>query len=324
MKDELAKIKSALATKEVIAHLTHYYFSQGEIIAANGRMTAGVPFQHDMECLVPADRLDAFIANAPPEFKFKLINGDELSLTAPKLRARIKVLGAGEYQVARPEGDGYTPPENLLAAIKVLAPFVSKNATHPWSTGVFLKGDQAYATNNTVMARCEPTGYQGPNIIVPGWACDYLMERSEAPTEMYVTENSLSFIWSDASWMRTQLLAGEWPEICDSMIDGIDPPEAEIDPDLRAALKIASVFDGERIELQAGKIIAGSASSTLAEVDANITHGIGSIWNPQLLAPVLEIATKWNPDLYPNPVPWDGGSPDGGLIVEGIVMGRER
>lgn len=192
----------------VLPILNHLHIYEGRAQAGNGRYTVDVPCDLP-DCTVHADRLLAAWAacKAPPEVTTTDLN---LMVKAGRLRARVPLADHASYPRATPDlKSAYTAP-GVSALLRLLQPFVATDASRPWATSICLSGRFAYATNNVVMLRAPfPADIPHP-VNVPVAVFDAVTAKGE-PSALGWAENALTFYFEDTSWIKTLLIAGEWP-----------------------------------------------------------------------------------------------------------------
>ncbi|MCU6209446.1 hypothetical protein, partial [Enterobacter cloacae] len=79
--------------------------------------------------------------------------------------------------------------------------------------------------------------------VVPRMAIKELLRIKQAPTHISASKNSMTFHYADGCWLRTQLLALEWPNI-DTIIERTETGAKcyPIDPELFNCLEKIKPF----------------------------------------------------------------------------------
>ena len=321
MKAALDKVRKALSRldKSVSLHLTHYLVRDGMIHATDGRITAAAPFPYDGGTFaVMGEDFERVIDRMPT--RPTLTQGtDHIVLKCGRLRGTIQTLIQGSVQIDTPqEGSWEAMPPGFFKALERIRPFVSDNATHYWALCVCLGADRMLATTNVALAAAECEGLQGKGQMMPCWAVDYLLSRSETLIGIQLHENNCEFLWTDGSWMRTQLIGEQFPETASKLLDNWRQPEHAVTDAWRAAYRTVADMAEREIEIHADRILGRSGVSVIEHEIASPTpdkHPF-SKWDPRYLNPVIDAATHWSPALWPSPCYF------GGEGIRGIVMGR--
>ena len=305
LRKAITQVASAVAKKDVIPLLTHYYFARKEIIASDGRITACAPCDalNGIECLVSADQVNALMLRLVDPIDIKQTE-NVLTMASGRYRGRVETLSDEDYHFTKPEGKRADLSESFFDALKVLRKFVSEDATHMWSVCVALRGKYMMASNNKSLAVMQhKMDYTGEECLIPVWAIDFILERTEGLTEFSVGGGAMSFYWTDGSWMRAQLVAGTFPSIAEKMLKEFKKPDFELTAEWRESFEYVSAFGADRIEFHAQQMLGKNQLTTAdAEAETPVPQDKDcSIWNPKVLAPVIECATHWSPENWPNP-----------------------
>lgn len=223
--------------------------------AGNGRYILDVPT--DLPPMTtPADKLLAALraCKAVPRLE---IDGPNLLVKSGRMRVKLPLLESGSYPVATPD----EARDSLLGAIGPLLarllPFVASDASRPWATSVCLRNGFAYATNNVVIARL-PFPFPHPESVnVPAVTVKAIVDNPE-PERLGYSEGSLSLFYPDGTWLKTQLVQGDWPtEQVDSMFKApVDWVAA--DEQLKGLLDTAAKLADDRhpVVTLAGDVVA--------------------------------------------------------------------
>lgn len=320
MKNAVRWVKDALATKDMVHHMTHYLIKGGMIHASDGRMVAAHPFDFDEDFLVPGEKFEKVLLAMPVDTPELVLKEGVLHVSHGRFKSRISTIAPDLWPMGLEfEGD-FTPlAPGLLEAVARVRPFVSENATQQWATGVGLVPGFVYATNNVVIARAEVPDFDG-NVLVPGWAADFILARREGITGYAVTSNSIVFQWEGGGWMKSVIINGTFPDKAGGMIDTAKPAKTAITPEWRATFnRLAALVDEDELHLGQTLMHGSSGDELQAEDEASTPTPKGeeaSIWNPKFLQPVIDASTHWNPAAWPEPSRFKGEG------IEGIILGR--
>ncbi len=328
MTDLLERVKwitDAIASQDLGLHgLSSYLLRNGNIHANDGRMVVGTPFPFTgPEVLVPAEQFEKVLINKPDgEFSWEF-EADRLVLKRGRFKGRIKTMPLDAWVMPTDLPTGLTPiPDEFVESLESLLPFVSENATKPWATCVGIIGEYMYASNNIAVARVHcPTYLEVHEFLLPRWVIEFIVKRAEGLTAWLADETKVTFLWEDGSWMRSSLIVDQFPPvqaILDKFFQG--DVDVEITSEWRKTVRrIAKIADDAIIRFRVDEC-AGSTGEVLAIEDgagAPVPDGLTeTVWDLRYLDGVLEVATHWNPRVYPKPAPWRGPG------IEGVLMGR--
>lgn len=310
------KIRGAVATKDIIPDLTYYFISNGFIHASNGHITAAAPCPDDREYIVPASMFEKFLKAA--EQPKITVTEDGVKITSKSFRGNIQKIEKISVSYHRPEGKRVEVDASFVAGLRKIRPFVSENATQPWAAAVHVNDNKLYATNNVVLARVDigATNFHGA---LPVLAIDFILNRQEKLVALSgIDDQNISFFWEDGSWVRTQLVIGEFPQKGLDLLMAAEEPTFPVTTDwLMAFNKVAQFCEG--VICLAPDKIYDKRSEYQVETDAltPVPEGAAeSRWNPKFLSDVLAVATHWQPQAWPKPAPFKGSN------INGVIVGR--
>lgn len=230
MLEELKFAMGAVSKKDFLPALTHFRIEGGKVRSFNGTLALCTPIALDLECTPKAVPLVKAIQNCEETVSLSLTPTGKLSVKSGSFRALIECVQEETPHVV-PEGvmvpvDG----ESLLKAFKVLAPLIGDDASRPWSNGILLKGESAFATNNIIVAEYW-VGSEFPLMCnVPRMAVREMLRIGEAPEYVQSTDTSITFHYEGGRWIRTALYETSWPDL--SRVLDVTSDPVPIDPKL--------------------------------------------------------------------------------------------
>lgn len=323
LREAIARVKSAVSTKDIIPLYTHYVMKNGFIYAGNGRLTAATPFPVDEVAIVSAAAIDKVLQALPGDPEFTLTEKN-VNFKVGKYKARVPrnaTLGDGPT-FELPKGKEVKIPDGFFTKIKALRPFVSDNATQQFALCFCFHGDYAMVTNNVVLAMAFEIGLgleEDEKLTIPFYIFDYIAGQPEIPTGFIHNENSVAFTWEDGSWASAQLLSVSFPE-CRGMVINAPEPDFELTKEWKTAFDTISPLCDGVVKLGSEKMSGIRESAEIeAEVGTPCPDGVDStLWSTDYLSPVIRVATHWKPDMWPK------GSPFVSEHIAGMIIGRAQ
>lgn len=322
MQAAIAKVKGALSSQDVVPQLTYYLVKNGMIHASNGRMSVAAPFPFTgAEFLAPGVELEALVTrlpDLPPTIK---LEDNKLRIRAGRLRGTIETLPASSVNYTPPPEDWRPVPPDMLESLRAIRPFVSDNAIHFWSLCVSMQADHMLASTNVSLARVECPGLHGDDTLVPCWAIDYVLSRTEQLTHLQINESkTIAFKWEDGSWMKTQLVVGRFPDVAHNLIAAWQEPAWEIPSEWRQAYRLVAEMSENLVVIHAA-FIKGSQTHATVKHETNpapVPEGGYSRYNPKFLNAVIDAATHWDPSTWPKPAYFSGPG------IRGLIAGMAK
>ena len=213
MLKELKFVQGAVAKKDFLPAMTHFAIEGGTVRAYNGMLALSSPIPFDIDCKPKAGPLVQAIGNCNDTVTLSMTPAGKLRIQSGKFRAYIDCVN-GETPHVMPEGDDVQiDGEAVLQAFKTIMPFVGDDASRPWANGILLRGQSAFATNNVCLVEYWIGSEMPLTINVPRVAIREMIRINEPPTHAQVTQNSITFHFTDGRWVRSQLLSSDWPDL---------------------------------------------------------------------------------------------------------------
>lgn len=316
MLKELKFVQGAVAKKDFLPAMTHFAIEKGTVRSYNGVLALSSPIALDIECKPKADKFVQAIANCTETVALSMTTTGRLSIKSGKFKAFVDCVTEDTPHVW-PEGERMDfDGAAVLQAFKVLHPFIGDDASRPWSNGVLLRGQSAYATNNVTLVEYW-LGADVPVVVnIPRVCIREMLRIDEAPTHAQLTPNSITFHYSDGRWVRSQLFETKWPDL--SKILDAQCNALPVDPLLFEGLDVVKPFldNFGRVFLRDGKI------STVTKEGEGDQHGefeipgltaVG-IFSHAMLKLLEGTATTADLSTYPQPCLFYGERLRGAIV----------
>lgn len=314
MLQELKFVQGAIAKKDFLPAMTHFAIEGGRVRAYNGTIALSSPLPFNIDCKPKADPLVRAIGNCEETVTLAMTAAGKLRIQSGKFKAFIDCIEETTAHV-EPEGvivqfDG----EAMLAALKVIHPFIGDDASRPWTNGVMLRGQSAFATNNVVAVEYW-VGTAFPAVVnVPRVAVREMLRINEAPTHAQLADNSITFHYSDGRWVRSQLLGTEWPDM-GKLLDR-ECNNTPIDGRVFEALTTLKPFVDKlgRVFIENGVLsTSGSSDDEGASYEIPGLPFTG-IYQIEMLNLLKDVATHADFEAYPKPCLFFGNRLRGAIV----------
>jgi hypothetical protein len=253
---ELKFVQGAVAKKDLLPAMTHFRIEGGAVRSYNGVLAISSPIPLDIDCCPRADAMVKAIANCQDATTISMTAGGRLSIRSGRFRALVDTI-EGETPHVQPAGEPFAfSGAAFVDACRVLEPFIGSDASRPWTNGVLLEGQSAYATNNTCLVQYWLDAVFPLRVNVPRAAIREVLRVEEPPTHGQVDASSITFHYTDGRWIRSQLLGVEWPmDLITGLLDRPCTPTAIPDGFFEGLEKIRGMADGtSRVYLKDGAL----------------------------------------------------------------------
>lgn len=206
-------VQGAVAKKDFVSALTHFKIENRFIKSFNGNLSLCAPIDLDINTSPNAlEFIKAVQSCKDDTTRITLTNNNRLKITSGKFTAFVNCL-TEEFPEVSPEGAVLPPPLDLVPTLKLLFPFISEDASRPWSRGMLFAGNVIRATNNIVVVEKWVSECFPYIVNVPKTAVAELIKIGKQPVSMQLTDSSVTFHYDTGAWVRTNTLDTAWPDI---------------------------------------------------------------------------------------------------------------
>jgi len=215
MLDAIRFVRGAVKDTDTITPvLTHFCIYNGRIQGSDGRLHLDVACPElTIDAVVPAERFLRAIDACEKEPKFRFTETKKLVIECKPFKAFLPYLTEADFPMAQPTAaKKYKAKPELLTILRALLPFVSTDASRPWSGAVlFHKAtSQAFAANNASIAAYKADAIFHVDTQLPIFTVQELIRIGTPPEHYSLDAVSITFYWGDR-WLRSMLIAAEWP-----------------------------------------------------------------------------------------------------------------
>ena len=313
MLSELKFVQGAVAKKDFMPALTHFVIENGTVRGYNGTIALCSPIPFDIACKPKAEPLVKAIANCTDTVALAMTPAGRLSIKSGSFKAFIDCV-EGETPHAEPEGDRMElDGAAMLAALKAVQPFIGDDASRPWATGVLLRGQSAFATNNVSLVEFWIGSAFPVTINIPRAAVKEIVRIDDAPTHAQITDRSFTLHYEGGRWIRTQLLTTEWPDL--SLILDHSSNAQPVNPALFKGLDNLRPFVDKmgRVFFNAGNVVTHDTADEGASFTLE-NFPFDGVYNIEILRLLDGVANSVDWSTYPKPCLFYGDRLRGALI----------
>ena len=307
-------VQGAVSKKDFLPALTHFRIQNGTVRSYNGIMALCTPIALDIDCIPKAETLVKAIGHCDDTVSLSITQTGRLSVRSGSFKALIDCVQEETPHVL-PEGEEVEiNGEDLLRAFNIIYPFIGDDASRPWTNGVLLDGQSAFATNNVTLIQYW-VGANFPKVCnIPRACIKEMLRIGEPPSRAQIAENSITFHYTENRWIRSQLFGTEWPDI--NKILNIEAPSlAPIDELVFSGLeKIKPFVD------KTGKVfMRGGYLATSATPDEGAEFYVAGlkdegIFNIEMLQILQGVVKTIDFSLYPKPCLFMGDRLRGAIV----------
>lgn len=206
-------VKGAVAKKDYVPALTHFSIKDGFIRGYNGQIALCSPIPLDIHATPKASVFIKAIEGCKDVVQISLTAANRLSIKSGKFKAFVPCIDNEAFPDLDLDGEELELTGGFLAAVKALEPFVSEDASKPWSRGILFRGQSAFATNNIILLEYWIGKPFPREMNVPYETIREILRIGEEPESMLVSDNQIVFKYSGQRWLKSGLYSTEWPDV---------------------------------------------------------------------------------------------------------------
>lgn len=313
MLEQLKFVQGAVGKKDLLPALTHFKIEHGHVRSFNGTLALNSPIAFDIDCVPKAIPFMKAIQSCKETVSLNMTAKGKLSVKSGKFKAFIECLDTKTPHV-QPEGEQFDlDGESLLKAIKTVAPFIGNDASRPWSNGILLCNQSAYATNNVVLIEYWTNTTFPITCNIPNAAVKEMLRINEAPIYAQSTNKSITFHYKDKRWLRTALYDLSWPDL--TKILNVNANPTPIDECIFEALETIKPFTDEfnRVYFHKEKICTSLTENNGASYEIENFNHRGA-YELNMLYLLKNVASVIDFSTYPKPCMFQGDKLRGAII----------
>lgn len=294
MLDALKFVQGSLDRKGLVEEFTHYRIRDGFVMGYNGRVSMCCPIETDLDITPKGLEFAKALHHCHDTVALSVTGAGRVSIRSGPFRSLVPQ-SEKPFPEVQPSGEPFALPEGFLLALKMLLGFTAEDASRPWSQGIFFAHDKAYATNNVVV--CDmPLGTNVPYPVnIPKYAIREMLRIGTEPESCLVDKSSVSFIYGEDKWLRSNLLSCEWPNVPELMDSFEWGTMAEVTPEFLNAVETITSFTGDvdRALLTPDTVCTHSddQQGTAIQVETHVDGACG--YNATQLHKCLSVATSY-------------------------------
>lgn len=224
--DSLKFVKGSVNANNLLPELTYFKIDQGRIYGANGIFSLSCPILLDISCKPKADIFAKLLHNCIEIPTFTLKDNGKLHIKSRNIKGSIDCI-TNEVPIIEPSGNkiDLSLKDDFIHILKKLYPYVSEDASRPWSMGMLFVRDKIYVTNNIILI--EYSLDHDTNIIanIPKPTIKELIRINEIPLAAKLG-NNISFMYSDDKIISSRLCDNGWPDVTKLLSFNMENPIA--------------------------------------------------------------------------------------------------
>jgi hypothetical protein len=301
----------------VVKNFTRVSFAHSRMQAFDGviQFQAMTVFPRESAFTLSEEKLAAALSLIAPAEKISE-SAEFVRMVRGPLSVRLRKLDASEgffdpFKMSK----NAKKAEGFLDVLKLVAPFLSEDATRAWSLSVLIKNGYAWSTNNLALVRAPYSSPFGKIALsIPAPAVKLLVELPsidyiELESDGHITLSSGKLLY------RFAQASSEWPDL-EKMFDAMPKKLPLLPSEMREAAATSSRLSDRFTSLSLNKVESqGAALESTYEVAFEKGEGL---FSAKLLTLIADKATHADFSFYPKPIFFRGEG------FEGTAIGAQK
>jgi DNA polymerase III sliding clamp (beta) subunit (PCNA family) len=327
--DSLKFVKGGVARRDAVPILNHYRIKDGRISGFNGNISLSAPIALALDCqpkAAPFTKAVEICESMDAVPALSMTKGGKLTVAAGSFRVHIECIDEA-FPDEGPEGTELECPPELIQCVKVLAPLIGEDASRPWARGILIREGSAFATNNVAIAQYWLGTLLPFDINIPEECIRELIRIKQQPSKIVASERSVSFVFEDGRYIKSQLLSTQWPNVAPVLDRASDPKPIPRDF-FEILARLSSYTDAaKRVFFDGTGITTHLHEGEGARQDCRYEDGSElpkAVFNIDLLRALDGLVAECDFSLYPTPCLFYGApNAAGHAVFRGAIVGMK-
>jgi hypothetical protein len=224
---EALKFASVAIEKDDNSGLSQYVAIRDHwLMAENNTFCIGMPFSSGLEMCLHAEKLHAALAQCGQHFQMTQLSAQELSIKSDKFRAVIPVLPSDTIAPLNPDLKCGALSPAILKGFAAVQKLCTGKDARIIGQSVLLRSNVVIATNGGILVEY----WHGIHLpmAIPKKTVDTIVKLDKPLTGFGFNPGvSFTFYFADNSFLKTRLIAGEWPNIDKLFANKFNPGSAK-------------------------------------------------------------------------------------------------
>ena len=203
---------------------THCVLANQAAMAFNGVLAAGQMIEEDVSVCPHTLKLIAALARCGESLSITQLDNFRLSIKSENFKAAIACANPMGMTYAQPDAPSIVINDNIKKGFDIVSVLVSDSSEHVVTASILLKANSMYSTNRHVMFEYWHGIDMPGEFAIPKAALQAVIKSGKTLDKMGHSNNTVTFWFTDGSWLRTQKYNDKWPNV-DSILNQNASPQ---------------------------------------------------------------------------------------------------
>ena len=244
--DDRSKLIAALrfasiATKDNEGKTAFVSIHENLMTAENDTYSLGIKVDVGLELCPQADLFAAALLQCSEQFQLTQVSATAVSIKSGNFRVLIPALSSSDTIECVPDPQCAAIDDRIREAFASCIRVMSKTGERVYHNALLLKSATAVATNGGVaVEHFHGIDLPGP-LNIPRRTVDTIVKIGKPLAGFGFSATSVTFYFDDSSFLKTRLIAGDFPNI-DTLFDRVTAEPLQIWPQFYAGLDAINAF----------------------------------------------------------------------------------
>lgn len=209
---------SAVAEEEhANPSITHCRIGNRQVVATDGCLSLGYPIDDELDCCPHTLRFLSALLKCDGTVQLTMLP-HAISIKAGKFRAAVPMIDGNALPFYVPDPRICDLSDALRPALKVVSALATAGAARAILASVLVRAGSTFGTTGTALLEAWH-GLDLPTMALPKKSVDALLKIAEPLSGFGYGGNSATFYFESGAWLKTQLMAEQWPSTIDALIN---------------------------------------------------------------------------------------------------------
>ena len=192
---------------------THCVLANKSASAFNGVLAAGQSIEEDINVCPHTLKLTAALARCGESLAITQLDNFKLSIKSENFKAVISCANPMGMTYAQPDAPTIIINDNIKKGFEIVQLLVSDNSEHVVTASILLKANSMHSTNRRVTFEYWHGIDLPEEFVIPKAALVAVIKSGKTLDKMGYSLNTITFWFTDGSWIRTQKYNDKWPDV---------------------------------------------------------------------------------------------------------------
>ena len=206
----------ALAQKEdqgLHPYENHCLINNNVISATNGVVSASSAIDIDFHTAPNTHKLLAALKHCTKDVNITMLNAATMSIKSGAFRVNVPCIPVGEIPYVFPDKWICGVNDDLKRALEIASSLAVRDGETVIESSILLTANTAVGTNRISLIEVWHGWNLQQSIVLPKSSVQTLAKVNKPLKAFGLSTHSVSFLFEDDSWIKTQLYTAEWPDV---------------------------------------------------------------------------------------------------------------